>query len=274
MTISRTASHPVVGRPLTWFFVLAYGLSWWPWALGADFLLYPFVAIGPLLAALIVIGATEGLAGYRELGSRMVRWRIRWPWYLVAVAVPIAVGSVATLIGLASGLSSPSLAGYSVSSVLAMFAIRLVVPTDGPMGEEPGWRGYALPQLQLNRAPHAAAGILGIVVAGWHLPLVLVAGDGGAVNAGGIALFGTFASTFFYCWLFNHAGGSVLLTLVAHSADGLIRPGLLGYAGDELVAWSIAYVVAWSLVAITIVLLDRDGWRPTSHPVPPSMDVE
>jgi len=243
------------------FFGLAYALSWWPWALGDDFVLYPFVATGPLLAALIVIGATEGKAGYRELGSRIVRWRVRWPWYVVAIAVPLGVAVTATGMGQAGGLPVPSLAGYSASGVLLIFAARLVDPTDGPMGEEPGWRGYALPRLQANRSPHVATALLGVLVAGWHLPLVLVAGEGGAVNAGAIALIGTFASTWFYCWLLNHASGSVLLTLIAHSADGLIRPGLIGYSGRELVTWSTDYVIAWSLVAVAIMVCDRSGWR-------------
>lgn len=248
--------HPVVA-----FFVLAYALSWWPWVLGSGFPLYPFVAIGPLLAALIVLGLTEGGPGLRELGSRMIRWRVRWPWYVVATAVPLLVGAGATVIGLISGLPSPSLAGYGISTVLMIFAVRLIDPTDGPMGEEPGWRGYALPRLQAARSPLAATAILGLLVAGWHLPLVLVEGDGGAVGLGFAALIGTFSSTFFFCWIFNHTGGSVLLTLIAHSADGLIRPGPLGYAGADLVTWSIGYVAAWAIVAILIVVLDRGAWR-------------
>jgi membrane protease YdiL (CAAX protease family) len=52
-----------------------------------------------------------------------------------------------------------------------VFAVRFVNPLDGPLGEEPGWRGYALPQLQTGRAPLGAALILGLFVALWHLPL-------------------------------------------------------------------------------------------------------
>lgn len=54
-----------------------------------------------------------------------------------------------------------------------VFAVRFVNPLDGPPGEEPGWRGYALPQLQTGRAPLGAALIFGLFVALWHLPLVM-----------------------------------------------------------------------------------------------------
>ncbi|MEA2348996.1 MAG: protease family protein [Thermoleophilaceae bacterium] len=248
-------------RPLLCFFVLAYALSWWPWVLGREFALFPFVATGPLLAALIVLAFTDGVAGLRGLGSRLIRWRVPWFWYAVAIVGPLMVGVGATLLGLAAGLHAPSLAGYTFSSALLVFAVRLIDPTDGPMGEEPGWRGYALPRLQATRSPLAATAILGVLVAGWHLPLVLVENEGSAVGLGAVALIGTFASTFFYCWIFNHTGGSVLLTLIAHSADGLITPGFLHYSGTDLVTWSTAYVGAWVLVALGIVAFDRQGWR-------------
>ena len=53
------------------------------------------------------------------------------------------------------------------------FAVRFVDPLDGPLGEEPGWRGYAVPQLQRRRTPLASAVLLGVAVAAWHLPLVV-----------------------------------------------------------------------------------------------------
>jgi membrane protease YdiL (CAAX protease family) len=51
-----------------------------------------------------------------------------------------------------------------------VFAVRLINPLDGPMGEEPGWRGFALPGLQASRSPLVAALILAPLIAVWHLP--------------------------------------------------------------------------------------------------------
>jgi hypothetical protein len=65
-------------HPLITFFVLTYALTWWALPFG------DFFAIGPLLAALIVIPITQGWAGLRELGSRMIRWRVGWIWYALA----------------------------------------------------------------------------------------------------------------------------------------------------------------------------------------------
>ena len=102
--------------------------------------------------------------------------------------------------------------------------MRLVNPTDGPLGEEPGWRGFAQPGLQARWSPLLSTAVLAVLVAGWHVPLFFLE-DGGLqppVLVGG--LVATVAVTFWYAWLFNRTGGSVLLVLMAHSVEGSL-PG-------------------------------------------------
>ena len=65
--------------------------------------------------------------------------------------------------------------------------------------------------------------MLGVLIAIWHLPLVIID------DVGPIGLVSTFSITFFYVWLFNRTGGSVLLTLLAHSAQGAIKFGDFGF---------------------------------------------
>ena len=96
---------------------------------------------------------------------------------------------------------------------------------DGPLGEEPGFRGYALPLLQASRPPLLSAAILGLLVTLWHLPLVLFSG------LSPIGLPTTFAITFLYVWLFNRTGGSVLLTLLFHNSQGTFTVGSFGFTG-------------------------------------------
>jgi uncharacterized protein len=85
-----------------------------------------------------------------------------------------------------------------------------VNPTDGPLGEEPGWRGFALPGPQSRYSPFAATTILALLVAGWQVPLFFLE-EGGLqppVLVGGLVT--TIAVTYWYSWLFNHTEGSVL----------------------------------------------------------------
>src|SRR5215213_7367507 len=108
-------------------------------------LAYPFLATGPLIAALIVIPLTQGRAGLRELGSRMIRWQVGWIWWALAIGLPLGVHLVTAGLNVAAGAGVPSLAFGSVTTFLLMFAVRMVNPLDGPLGEEPGWRAFALP---------------------------------------------------------------------------------------------------------------------------------
>jgi membrane protease YdiL (CAAX protease family) len=159
LVVSVVKRHPQIT-----FFVLAYAVAW------AFVPFESFGAFGPLVAALIVVPLTRGWAGLRELGSRLVRWRVRWFWYLVALGLPLAIHLVAAGLNVATGADVWSITEVSVSAVLLTFLIRLVHPTDGPLGEEPGWRGFALPGLQTRYSPLAATTILALLVTGWHHP--------------------------------------------------------------------------------------------------------
>src|SRR5215210_5692756 len=94
-------------HPLVTFFVLTYALTWGFLPLGI------FGTTGPLLAALIVLAITDGWAGLRELGSRMIRWHVGWYWYALAIGLPLAVHVVTVGLNLALGAGVPSLAQFS-----------------------------------------------------------------------------------------------------------------------------------------------------------------
>ena len=134
-------------RPLAAFFILAYTFSWLPWLLGslapaiAPFVSYPLFTPGPLLAALIVIPIAQGRAGLRALGASMLKWRVGWRWYALALGVPLAVALGAAALHVFLGAPAPALAQLGPFYIpFLAFAVRLINPADGPLGEEPGWR--------------------------------------------------------------------------------------------------------------------------------------
>jgi membrane protease YdiL (CAAX protease family) len=127
-------------HPLTAFFVLAYLLTWWIYPLLTfSPLLGLFGLFGPALAAIIMAGVAEGKSGVKALLRRAVLWRVGLPWYVIALGLPtilsLATAALAYLVGMAEFIR----AGALTSIELVLFV--LVV------GEELGWRGYALPQL-------------------------------------------------------------------------------------------------------------------------------
>ena len=249
--VSWTRRHRLVV-----FVGLAFAVSWWVWpfyALGIA--PTPFFACGPLVAALVVIGVTEGWSGYRTLGARMLHWRVGWLWWAVAIGTPLAVLAVAAAANVALwGAPAPVLADVAWSGLAAALALRFVNPLDGPLGEEPGWRAHAIPQLQVGRTPLAAGLVLAPIVAVWHLPLIA---------AGQLAPIGfvvTFAITLVYVWLFNRTGGSGLMTLVFHVVQG-VSYAALGFTGLDAARMDWLTGGLWCVVAVAVILLDRRAWR-------------
>jgi uncharacterized protein len=236
--LSAVRRHPVVT-----FFILAYVIAWGFVPVGS------FGAFAPLVAALIVIPITQGLAGLREFALRLIRWRVGWIWWALAIGVPLGVHLVNAGLNVAAGASVPSLTFSSLTTFLLMFAVRMVNPTDGPLGEHPGWQGFAQPALQADRSPLLTAMILAPLVAGWHLPLFFME-EGGLqppILVGGLVT--TMAVTFWYVWLFNHTAGSLLLVIVAHNIEGNIQAA----------GW--IYMGMWVAVAIGLVVFDWQSWR-------------
>jgi uncharacterized protein len=250
--VTWTRRHRLVA-----FFGLTFLLSWWSWPFYAlDLAPTAFFPCGPLVAALVVIGVAEGKAGYRDLGARMIRWRVGWAWWLVAVATPLAVLAVAAVANVAIwGAPVPLLATLAWSQLALGAAVRFVNPLDGPLGEEPGWRGYALPQLQAQHTPLVSGLVLAALVALWHLPLVA----SGMLAPVGLPI--TFAITFVYVWLFNRTGGSVLMTMVFHIAQGTVSYGALGFTGSDAARMDWLVGVLWFALALAVVVLDRAAWR-------------
>jgi hypothetical protein len=174
--------------------------------------------------------------------------------------LPLAVLLITVGLNGALGAGTPSLAGVgSLSTILMVFAVRLINPLDGPMGEEPGWRGFALPGLQTTLSPLVTTMILAVLITGWHLPTFLLEGFQPSIFVGGVV--GTVAVTFWYTWLFNHTGGSVLLVLVAHSIQGTIKIGAPWSASADVAQALLVYAFVASAVAIGLVIFDRKAWR-------------
>lgn len=247
---------------LAFFFGLTFLVSWaaWPFTTDRPVLL----TFGPLVAALVVIGLTEGLAGYRDLLSRLLRWRIGW-WWAVAIGTPLTVLAVAALGNVTIwGAPAPDLATVGWGALAATAGLRMVNPADGPMGEEPGWRGYAQPRMQAVASPLGATALLATFAALWHLPLVLA----GSLSL--VALPVTFAITFVYAWLFDRSGGSLLAVLVFHVLQGTISSEVLGFTGVHAERMDLITGALWVVLAIAVVTLDRPMWR--SAPAPAVAD--
>jgi uncharacterized protein len=240
-------------QPLVTFFILAYALSWWPWILYALGILgNPIASFGPFLAAIVVLAVTEGKAGLLGLFRRMVRWRIAPGWYAVALLLPVVLTSIATALNVLLGAQPPSAAQLSAwPSVLSTFAVVLLIPGAGGAWEEPGWRGYAVPRLQYGRSALVASLILGVLIAGWHLPL-MVAGE---VHYSDIVLI--LAAVIVVNWVFNNVRGSVLIVMLLHAANNAVSGSFFSpmFSGADSARQSWLLVLVWAVAAALVIMI-------------------
>jgi membrane protease YdiL (CAAX protease family) len=130
----------------------------------------------------------------------------------------------------------------------------------GPLGEELGWRGYALPRLLQRFSPLAASLILGVIWGVWHLPSFFVSSLVQSSLAIPVFLFGALCMSILATWLYLHTGGSVLITVLFHLAfNASLSAFGASFAG---------LTTAMAACALLAVVLDgRLGWlRPVAAP--------
>jgi uncharacterized protein len=251
--VSLIRRHPLIS-----FFVLAYALSWWGWILYAiNHDLPPVASFGPFLAALVMLAITHGKAGVLGLLKRMVRWRVGPAWYAAALGLPVAITLCATGLNVLLGAQAPSaaeLGGWA--GLLPTFFILLLIPGFGGAWEEPGWRGYALPQLQTGRSALFASLILGVLIAGWHLPLMVV----GQVHYSDIVTI--MGAVVVFNWVFNNANGSVLIIMLMHATNNAVSGTFFSpmFSGVDSVRLGWLLAAVWCAVAIVVVL-----WAGPAH---------
>ena len=96
-----------------------------------------------------------------------------------------------------------------------------------------------------------------------------------SIVLGGV--LGPFAFTFVATWLFNNTGGSVLLTLVAHSTQGIVQTNAFWAAEAAATRVVLLDTVVWCVVAIGLVIFDWRFWRgraPAQATVQPAYEGE
>ena len=251
------------------YFGLTFAISWVIWLgliVGSHHIQTPAGAVlnrvaiaGPSIAAL-VLAVVLGRSELRRLLAGFSLSRLSVRWTVVALVVPLAMMGVAIAVSVtAFGAPRPAVTFGVAGVVLAEF-VRVLF-WGGPVGEELGWRGFALPRLQQHRNALAASILLGFIWGLWHLPLYFVLGTGqsellstgtGPAFAIGGFIGWTIGLSVLFTWLFNQTGGSLIVVILFHASVNLAAflPAAVGSGGP---APLLNVVITW-LVAIAVVL--------------------
>jgi uncharacterized protein len=282
-TTSRTLASArtqslVLWHPLISFFVLTYAGAWLLWAPLAIFrdhvpgpLAFVLLMLGSLVPStvgVLFVALLRGRSGVRTLLGRLLRARIGLRWYLavVALAVPALFAVwVSTLLGGPTPVVATTIAAVVMSFLFSIFPGSAV-------GEELGWRGFALPRLQIRHSALAASLIVGAAWGIYHFPLFLL---GSPIRP--LALFLPFAigcviMSIFYTWMYNGTGGSLLIVVLLHAATNLPLTVVYAPLGERVVPvfWLLDAMLALTaavLIACTgAATLSRGRAKQTETP--------
>ncbi len=231
-----------------------------------------FFTFGPTFGAVITTGIVEGRAGLRQLQSRLKQWHAGWQWYLF-----ILVGIPAVML-LALILQPGILASFKdlTPIVFAQYPLYFIVVWfgGGPLGEEIGWRGFALPRMQPRYGPLLGTLLLSVPWAFWHLPQFLTPYQGGGPGTG-LATFVINFSLFFIfvmalaiimTWLFNHTKGSIFFAITTHaSVDTPVVVLVPLFLAANFISQTLAFAFGFGIVALLIIILTRGklGYQPS-----------
>jgi len=153
------------------FFAIAYA---WAWLIFVPMVMFhaplqwtTIATFGPTVAALVTHRMTTG-------NYRAFRLYTTWPRTLGATAIGVALMILAYVVLPGITTADPRKLHWSILTSLAVYNYSTLL--GGPLGEEPGWRGYALPRLETAFGPVRGSLVLGLLWTGWHLPLFLYPG--------------------------------------------------------------------------------------------------
>ncbi len=236
-------------HPQAAFWIIACGTFYFGYYMfvqtGSD--VWQFLILATFLGGLVVSGIADGRSGLKTYLGRIVRWRVHIKWYAVAIFLPLILRLAALGLTIASGaetIATPTWdwGGIIFEAVLVFFVIAL--------GEEPAFRGFALPQLMKGNNALKASLILGTLHAIWHLPLFLTGDDSPMV------ILIIFSGAILNTWLFKNSNGSVLLNMIMHTSVnlwvGVFNPLFSEADAARQTTWLMAAYVA---VAVIVTLL-------------------
>jgi membrane protease YdiL (CAAX protease family) len=212
-------------RTLLAFLALTFGLSWVPMSLFILFAeqltpvfgemsstnpIFLLAVYAPGISGVFLVWWHYGITGLGNFFRRLTLWRAPGAWWLfLLLGIPAIVYAAAAINGT---IGDP----FPFSPWYLVFPALLQSLLLGPMGEEFGWRGLALPLLQRRFSPFWASLILGVIWAVWHAPAFLLSGTPQSAWSFGPFFVGLMAVTVIMTPLFNASRGSLLIAILYH----------------------------------------------------------
>ncbi|EJR53976.1 hypothetical protein IIM_02233 [Bacillus cereus VD107] len=292
LTKSKNSSTGLRGYlesyPLTSFFVMAYLFSWvvlipfilsqwgiFPKTKAFDIFFVANAFVGPMLAAYIMFRTLEGKESWKKVRKSIISTKVGLKWYLFTLIVIPAVMFLGMVIlngGIPTfhGLTSKFFVTYLISFVATFFL-------GGPLPEEIGWRGFALPRLQSKFGPLKATLLLSVLWAFWHLPHFLTVAQRGGPGSDLSILYIHLPIFILLClpisiiltWVYNCHRGNLFIVMLVHASVNTFSL-VQAYSTNPVLKNSDLFVgIGLGFVALLILIFTRGnlGYKQTSNEV-------
>jgi membrane protease YdiL (CAAX protease family) len=250
---SSQSATPMSGKRIVLFlliFVFGAAIEWldhilWRHQIDAHLIITDAILI--TLAAVVISSLYSIRQGVRDMITPITHWRVGISWYFIALGlwplIILAGNAMAQSLNMTIS-SSPPWPNRPILFVIAESFLWYFL-FGGPLNEEPGWRGFAMPRLQRQFSPLVASVILGALWGLWHVPLHLLGVYyGGAWGA--IIRIQEIPRTILFTWIYNRTKGSLLIALLFHTAintTSLFLPR----------SFSIVLVICTLIAAIVVI---------------------
>ena len=261
--------------PLMIYFILTFIISWGAIVMlvGLDGIpvdpdqavtLGMAILLGPSITSLLLTGLTSGRKGFRELGSRLFKWRVSFSWYAVALlTAPVSTVIVLLLLSIFSSKFIPSI--FISENKISLLIMGIVAGLMVGFFEELGWTGFAIPRMRSRFSVLATGIIVGFLWGVWHfllfwekdsfsgvLPLVLLLAR----------LFSWLpAYRILMIWVYDHTGSLFVVILMHTSLVAtlmIIDPVL---SGGSLVTFILVRAAVLWVIAARITAARRQKFE-------------
>jgi membrane protease YdiL (CAAX protease family) len=189
------------------------------------------------------------IGGWKEIKkllSGYLKWKVSYKWYIAGLLLMIGPLTFAGIYLLFGGTAPGPISGLTLPIVLINLLLTLI---RGPLSEEGGWRGFALPRLQSRFNALTSSLILGIIWACWHIPLYFIESRIPFYIFIALVLVISILMT----WGYNNTNGSLIITIIFHFSFNFNGAFITGCFG--LLPQMIFYIGGGVMIGIYLIIV-------------------
>jgi membrane protease YdiL (CAAX protease family) len=275
--------NKVSKKPIIMFFLLTYLITWTAWIISIIVLningdpipshlnffdrlengynsglhrimtyLFTIGTIGPMISAIIVIKIYYGNEELKKFFKSFIKFKVEFKWYIIIIAIPFVLSMLSIMFNLISGGDISGV--FAIESSFIAYTLLFINQVFTSGLEEPGWRGFATPEMQKFKNAEDSGFYIGIFWGIWHFPFLIYLYTTVMemevflivlTLVGYVALI--IPMSIVNVWIFNNTKSTGILIL-AHTFNNFINFIIIGNMVDSSGGFLIA-VLTWLFAA-------------------------